>query len=121
MDSTAQIEYLYEKYRYNRNAIVYWLVNVVFVKDLRQYASSITSSCWDIAYVRKSIGFSGTKDTRWLFPNYLAWSPSENDTINGTDGKMIHQMLHNTRGIFTIEEGKESLWERFCQHVLKLQ
>lgn len=90
------------------------------MNDLRQYEKSITSSAWDIAYVKRSIGYSGTKDTRWLFPNYLKWSPSNNDAINGTDGKMIHLMLNNTCGILTVKDGKESLWERFCQHVLEI-
>lgn len=87
------MHYLYSIFQYNRNTIIFWLINKIFIKDLRQYAYSITSSSWDISYVKKSIGFSGTKDTRWLFPLYLTWSPSQNDIINGTDGKMIHQIL----------------------------
>ena len=76
IDSSAQIEYLYEKYRFNRNVIAFWLIHAIFPKDLKQYKQSITSSCYDIAYTNKSIGFSGTKDTRWLFPSYIRWEPT---------------------------------------------
>jgi hypothetical protein len=62
---------------------------VVFPKDLRQYVDSITSSAWDLANVTTAVGFSGTKDNRWLFPTYLKYSECSSRQIKGTDGKMI--------------------------------
>ena len=34
---------------------------------------------------------------------------------------MVHQLLRSTKEILVIKEGKESLWERFCQNVLELR
>jgi len=42
-----------------------------FPKDLSQYKLSLTASSWDLADSKNSLGFSGTKDTHWLFPQYL--------------------------------------------------
>jgi hypothetical protein len=61
----------------------------VFPTDLTQYLKSITSSSWDLADSKNSIGFTGTKDTRWTMPEYLNLKESPNHEIKGTDGKMI--------------------------------
>jgi hypothetical protein len=55
-----------------------------------------------LASSAKSLGFSGTKDTHWLLPNYLSFKNSDNSEISGTDGKMIHLMLENTLKIIQI-------------------
>lgn len=59
-----------------RPTIAFWLNRAVFPTDLRQYNDSITSSSWDIANSEEYIGFSGTKDSRWVFPAQLKWLPS---------------------------------------------
>ena len=100
--------------------MVYWLNNCVFPKDLKQFEQSISASSWDISYVERSIGFSGTKDNRWLLPERLKWECSQNDSINGTDGKMIHLMLHHTISVSHISDSDFSLWQRFCEDSLKL-
>ncbi len=104
MDSLQQMQELYQIFKYCRTTIVYWLINCVFPNDLKQYEKSISSSSWDMAYVQKSLGYSGTKDSRFLLPNKLTWQPSPNDIINGTDGKMIHLLMYNTISIEPIRE-----------------
>jgi hypothetical protein len=86
---------------------------------LAQYTKSITSSSWDLADSKNSVGFSGTKDTHWLFPEYIYLKESTNDEINGTDGKMIQLMLDNTIDALEIKENDEDLWKRFCETVLE--
>lgn len=34
---------------------------------------------------------------------------------------MVHLMLNNTCGLFTVKEGKKALWERFCEYVLQIE
>ena len=76
MKSKNEINELYQTFWKCRPTIAFWLNKLVFPSDLRQYTDSITSSCWDIADAAESIGFSGTKDNRWLFPPQLSWIPS---------------------------------------------
>jgi hypothetical protein len=38
---------------------------------LKKYKASITASAWDLANVEQSVGFSGTKDNRWLYSDKL--------------------------------------------------
>jgi len=70
---------LFTTFRKCRPVIAFWLAKIVFPIELRHHIQSITSSSWDIADVKTSIGFSGTKDIRWIFPAYLNWIPSQND------------------------------------------
>ena len=82
-----------------RPTIAFWLNKIVFPSDLRQYTDSITASSWDIANARESIGFSGTKDSRCVFPAQLNWVPSHDDEIRGTDGKNIALLLCQTKSV----------------------
>lgn len=84
---------MYACFRKCRATISFWLTRIVFPVDLRQFINSITSSSWDIADCKNSIGFSGTKDIRWIFPAQLSWVPSQDDEIRGTDGKNISFLL----------------------------
>jgi hypothetical protein len=34
---------------------------------------------------------------------------------------MIHLMVNHTKDILTIADGKQCLWERFCQQILELE
>lgn len=120
MDSPSQIQQLYKVFGKCRSTVVYWLSNCIFPNDLKQYEQSISASSWDISYVENSIGFSGTKDNRWLLPERLKWESSNNDTIHSTDGKMIHLLFNNTLSITQISEGEKSLWQRFVDDSLQL-
>ena len=69
---------LFKYFQHARGTIAFWLTHCVFPKDLQQYVESITASSWDIADSKFSLGFSGTKDTRWVFPHYLNMITSDN-------------------------------------------
>jgi hypothetical protein len=75
----------------------------VFLRDLKQFEKAICSSAWDLADVKKSVGFSGTKDNRWLYSNLLTWKPCQTPEIQGTDGKMIQLISKNTNEVVLIE------------------
>ena len=79
VESIFQKEELYQSFQFCRATITFWLIHCVFPTDLAQYTKSITSSSWDLADSKNCIGFSGTKDTHWLFPEYLYLKESTND------------------------------------------
>jgi hypothetical protein len=89
LNSKAMTQKLYEQFKKNRRTISFWLIKEVFPRDLKQYNNSICSSAWELADVKSAIGFSGTKDNRWIFSDKLLWKPCESPSIKGTDGKMI--------------------------------
>lgn len=112
---------IYHLYRRNRRVISFWLNKCVFPSNLKQYTQSITASAWEFADVPYSVGFSGTKDNRWLYPNMLNWKPCDTASIKGTDGKMIHLITKFTQDIKLIRETKDSQWQRFISTALKMK
>jgi hypothetical protein len=72
-NSKAHRDILFSVFKKNRKTVAFWLTNCVFLHDLKQFTSSISASAWDLADVRKRIGFSGTKDNRWLLPDLLSY------------------------------------------------
>ena len=84
-----------------------------------QFNNSIVSSSWDHSNVSHSIGFSGTKDIKRLFPTYLKYKINKNLRIKGTDGKMVDMLLKNTTNVLDIEESNKKQWERFVSAALK--
>jgi hypothetical protein len=90
---------MFECFKKCRPTIAFWLNHVIFPSELRQYTQSITSSSWDLANAKQSIGFSGTKDSRCVFPAQLNWVPSQDPEIRGTDGKNISLLLSQTKSV----------------------
>ena len=119
MNSKADRIRLFEAYKKNRRTIGFWLTKCVFPINLKQYSKSICSSAFDLADVERSIGFSGTKDNRFVFPEKLSWKPCQTPTIKGTDGQMMQLLIDNTKEICVIEEDKMTLWQRFISLALQ--
>jgi hypothetical protein len=101
-NSKAHRDTLFHIFKKNRKTVAFWLIKCIFLKDLRQYARSICSSAWDLAAVKRSVGFSGTKDNRWLYSNRLKWRPCNTPDIRGTDGKMLHLITKFTNEVALI-------------------
>lgn len=121
--SNSEVDEMFECFKKCRPTVAFWLNHIVFPSELRQYENSITSSSWDIANVKECIGFSGTKDSRWVFPAYLNWVPSHDDEIRGTDGKNISLLFSQTKSVVEIKDEyeKESLswtWQKFVSKAL---
>ena len=104
---------LFEAYRFNYKFISFWLINCVLPNDMVQYLETLTSSSWDHSDVKKSIGFSGTKDMHQLFSHNLKFEHSSNNRIKGTDGNMIELVFKNTLDIIEVNDGELPLWKRF--------
>lgn len=74
-NSKADRDTLFNIYRKNRMTIAFWLNKCIFPRDLKQYMQNICSSSFDLANVKKSIGFSGTMDNHWILPNKIKFTP----------------------------------------------
>lgn len=60
--------------RYSKATIDFFLNNVVFLKEMREFPNKLSSSGWDIARpkVHPLAGFSGTNDMRWVIPQTVS-------------------------------------------------
>ncbi|KAL4077945.1 hypothetical protein J3A83DRAFT_1702057 [Scleroderma citrinum] len=66
-------EHLVPMFSHNKVTIDYYLSQVVFPKEAKEFPSKLSSSSWDLAEERAHIvtGFSGTNDGRYLLPTSI--------------------------------------------------
>jgi hypothetical protein len=93
---------IHEQYKFNKFMVGKWLKNLVLPEDLKQYSKSIMASAWDISHTNHAVGFSGTKDSHFLFPLYSVWSECKSDSIRATDGQMISLVTRFTTEVLLV-------------------
>jgi hypothetical protein len=64
------IEHVFLNLRFSKGAIDYFLANLVFPKEIKEFPSKLSASGWDIGKVKShpTAGFSGTNDSRVMLP-----------------------------------------------------
>lgn len=69
-DKILCTEEIFSHFRHSRKCINYFLNNLVFPKQLKEFESKLSASGWDLGAkkVHPTVGFSGTNDTRPLLP-----------------------------------------------------
>ncbi|KAK7426741.1 hypothetical protein QQZ08_006777 [Neonectria magnoliae] len=61
---------IFQHLRFSKGAIDYFLSQMVFVKELREFPHKLTASGWDLGKLKPNptTGFSGTNDSRYVLP-----------------------------------------------------
>lgn len=69
-DPQQLAQFLIPLFRLNHSVINFFLAQVVFPKQAKQFPHRLATSSWDIAMKKKHLttGFSGTNDNRYLLP-----------------------------------------------------
>ncbi|KAK4204643.1 hypothetical protein QBC40DRAFT_345375 [Triangularia verruculosa] len=69
-DKTLCTDKLFPGLRFTKSAIDYYLSNIVFPKEMREFPFKLSSSGWDLAKPKTYplTGFSGTTDSRYVLP-----------------------------------------------------
>ena len=69
-DRTQCILKIFPSLRYGKSVIDYFLANVVFPKEMKEFPHKLSASGWDIGMVKAkpTTGFSGTNDSKKLLP-----------------------------------------------------
>jgi len=64
------VDNVFPNLRYLKRAIDYYLSEIVFAKELREFPQRLSESGWSIAVTKSELttGFSGTNDTKYLLP-----------------------------------------------------
>ncbi|KAJ4296532.1 hypothetical protein N0V90_006577 [Kalmusia sp. IMI 367209] len=69
-DRSQCLHDIFPPLRYSKGAIDYFLSQVVFAKEMREFSHKLSASGWDIAQIKPNptTGFSGTIDARHMLP-----------------------------------------------------
>ncbi|KAG8797373.1 hypothetical protein FRC16_008981 [Serendipita sp. 398] len=84
---------LFPLLRFNKSTIDFYLNNLVFPRDAKEYPRKLSSSGWDLAREKQlpTTGFSGTNDARFLLPINI--SQMDNSAHIHTNATVISHLL----------------------------
>ncbi|KAI5806049.1 hypothetical protein EDC01DRAFT_638496 [Geopyxis carbonaria] len=70
LDDTKQWRQIYNIFKFNKTVIDFYLANIVFPREAKEFKHKLSTSGWDIAAEKThpTTGFSGTNDNRYLLP-----------------------------------------------------
>lgn len=107
-------------FQYNKAAIDFFLSQVVFPKEAKEFPSKLGISGWDLAECKANFttGFSGTNDNSDLLPTSIA----QNDPVNqlGTNAQVLEYLLQpeNNRYFCTQNNGQPCSVKEFLKKVV---
>jgi len=93
-DIDQRQDYLVPLFQANQSVIDFFLNQVVFPSEAKEFPHKMTSSGWDIAQRKPqhvSTGFSGTNDSRYLLP--LSISQGDSTLVASTNAKVLGYLL----------------------------
>ncbi|GAW18489.1 hypothetical protein ANO14919_079650 [Xylariales sp. No.14919] len=69
-DRTLCEKDIFPKFRYSKGLIDYFLAEIVFAKEMKEFPHKLSASGWDLGKKKahKTTGFSGTNDSRIVLP-----------------------------------------------------
>ncbi|XP_047146832.1 uncharacterized protein LOC124819357 isoform X1 [Hydra vulgaris] len=118
LDSIKQKKKLYSLLSYSMSVINFWLNQVVYPREAKQFPHKISTSAWDLClkkdhglkYKNYTSGFSGTNELQLLFP--LNIRQNDLSKVIGTNAMVLSFLLqpenktyyHNNSCLNTIEE-----------------
>ncbi|USP74172.1 hypothetical protein yc1106_01446 [Curvularia clavata] len=104
--------------RYSKNAIDYYLSNLVFPKQLKQFPQKLSASGWDLAITKPhpTTGFSGTNDTLHLLP--LNIKHLDLPSQHHTNAQVLSYLLMDETSVETLPERKPNSNKSDGEHLL---
>ncbi|KAH7882701.1 hypothetical protein F5I97DRAFT_1984211, partial [Phlebopus sp. FC_14] len=86
-------DHLFPLFGRNQAAVDFYLCQVVFPKEAKEFPSKLSCSGWDLAETRKHLttGFSGTNDGQYLLPTSI--TQRDPDHQRSTNAKVLAYLL----------------------------
>ena len=94
-------EELFPKLRYGKKVADYYMANIVFPREGKEFDEKLSTSGWDIVSKSKhhiTTGFSGTNDNRFALPLYI--SQQDLPELQHTSGKVLNVVLRKENLIY---------------------
>ncbi|KAI5991231.1 hypothetical protein EDD15DRAFT_2449545 [Pisolithus albus] len=87
-------------FSHNQSTIDFYLSQVVFPKEAKEFPSRLSSCGWDLAEEREHVttGFSGTNDTRYLLPTSI--TQRDLDHQRSTNAKVLTYLLRPENDVY---------------------
>ena len=116
-------EQLFPALRFSKDSIDFYLSQVVFPREMKEFPQKLSSSGWNIARTKThpTTGFNETKDSKYLLP--LSISQAESDDHLHTNAMQLdcilreENMVHPLTSCFETLDAKTLLnWSSTANH-----
>jgi hypothetical protein len=100
-------EFLVPLFSTNQRVVDFYLSQAVFPQAAREFPSKLPTSTWDLVEEKTNIttGFSGTNDSRYLFPTSITQEDSE--FVLGTNALVLQLLLRPENDYYECTEGED--------------
>ncbi|KAF8475089.1 hypothetical protein BDZ91DRAFT_675137 [Kalaharituber pfeilii] len=98
---------IYPLLKLNKSVIDFYLTNIVFPKECKEFPHKLTTSGWDLAEKKKhpTTGFSGTNDNRYLLP--LSIKQQDLPDQAHTNAKVLRYLLQPENNFYTCAQTEQ--------------
>lgn len=123
-DHEQCITQVFPHMRYSKGTIDYFLANIVFAKEMREFPHKLSASGWDIAKTKchPTTGFSGTNDSRHVLP--LNMKQLDLSSQKHTNALVMEYLLQPENSVImmpSLGQGVTSIGNAFLEMVTKMQ
>ena len=93
LSDQIQLRALYKLFHKHVLVVDYWLVNMVYQQEAKQFPQKLSATGWDLCRENGNLitGFSGTNETQLLLP--LTIQQQDLPSLQGTNALVIHNLL----------------------------
>jgi hypothetical protein len=104
LDNGKQWKEIVRIFKNNKSVIDFYLAEVVFPREAKEFKSKLSTSGWDIAEekVHPTTGFSGTNDNRYLLP--LSIAQKDREAQLNTNARVLSYLLQPENSYVPVEE-----------------
>lgn len=110
LDDVKQWKEIVGIFKYNKAVIDFYLAEVVFPREAKEFKDKLSTSGWDIAgeKTHPTTGFSGTNDNRYLLP--LSIEQIDRDAQLSTNARVLSYLLQEENSYVSLPDNDH---ERF--------
>ncbi|KAH0566189.1 hypothetical protein GP486_000421 [Trichoglossum hirsutum] len=104
-DHTQCSQALFPALRFSKGAIDFYMSEIVFPKEMKEFPHKLSSSGWDIARdkAHPTTGFSGTNDSRYILP--LSISQCDLPQLLSTNATVLTHILRSENKFECVKQG----------------
>ncbi|KIO03173.1 hypothetical protein M404DRAFT_146433 [Pisolithus tinctorius Marx 270] len=117
-------QYLVPLFSHNQSTVDFYLSQVVFPKEAKEFPSKLSSCGWDLAEEREHVttGFSGTNDARYLLPTSIVQRDLHHQ--RATNAKVLSYLMRHENDAYvqtSWPDGQRRTASAFLALVLELK
>ena len=94
LNNKGQLEPIWRTFKYSMELINYWLTSCILPKDTPHFSKQIMQNEWNLCDSERTVGFSGTNDTKMLLPTFVKQGVHPSKSIEAMNARILYNMVN---------------------------